>query len=336
MATDGVMPLVNRDHDDDHDLGLAHDLPRLLDRRRVLQLFGVAGAAVLASCGGDTSSSSSTSAAPGTSGSTSTPSTGGTTTVDSSAATTAEADGTTQCAPIPEETAGPYPGDGSNGPNVLTESGVVRQDIRSSFGSSSTVAEGIPLTINLILLDTTGNCATLGGAAVYLWHCDREGRYSLYSEDVEGENYLRGVQEADASGRVTFDSIFPAAYSGRWPHLHFEVYENLAAATGGGTRIATSQVALPQDACDEVYTTAGYEQSVENMAQLTLQSDNVFGDDAGAAQLGSVDGDVTSGYTVELTVPVDPTATSTGGAGGAGAPPGGGGGRPPGPPQSAP
>ena len=53
------------------------------------------------------------------------------------------------------------------------------------------------------------------------------------------------------------------------------------------------------------------------MAQLTLQSDNVFGDDAAASQLGFVDGDVTSGYTVELTVPVDPTATSTGGAGAA-------------------
>ena len=31
---------------------------------------------------------------------------------------------------IPEETAGPFPGDGSNGPDVLTESGVVRKDIR--------------------------------------------------------------------------------------------------------------------------------------------------------------------------------------------------------------
>ena len=84
--------------------------------------------------------------------------------------------------------------------------------------------------------------------------------------------------------------------------MHFEVYENLAAATGGGTRVATSQVALPEAACDEVYATAGYEQSLENMAQLTLQSDNVFGDDAAASQLGFVDGDVTSGYTVELTV----------------------------------
>jgi hypothetical protein len=34
------------------------------------------------------------------------------------------------CSVIPSETAGPYPGDGSNGPNALTQSGIVRADIR--------------------------------------------------------------------------------------------------------------------------------------------------------------------------------------------------------------
>jgi protocatechuate 3,4-dioxygenase beta subunit len=45
------------------------------------------------------------------------------------------------------------------------------------------------------------------------------------------ENYLRGVQEADDDGVVTFHSIFPGCYSGRWPHIHYEVYESLDAAT---------------------------------------------------------------------------------------------------------
>ena len=57
------------------------------------------------------------------------------------------------CALIPEETAGPFPGDGTNGPDVLTESGVVRQDIRASIGGSSTVATGVPLTIRLAIQD---------------------------------------------------------------------------------------------------------------------------------------------------------------------------------------
>ena len=78
---------------------------------------------------------------------------------------------------IPEETAGPYPGDGSNGPNVLAESGVVRSDITSSFGDASGVAEGVPMTVKLKVYDLNGDDATpLAGAAVYLWHCDREGK----------------------------------------------------------------------------------------------------------------------------------------------------------------
>ena len=276
---------------EDHDLGLAHDLPQLLGRRRVLQLIGVAGAVVLVGCGGDDDASTAT------------------TTADTTAAS---------CAEIPEETAGPYPGDGSNGPNVLAESGVVRSDIRSSFGSSTTVAEGVPVTVNLTLLDLTSGCAPLAGAAVYLWHCDREGRYSMYSEGVENENYLRGVQEADADGVVTFQTIFPAAYSGRWPHIHFEVYESLEAATGGGTLNATSQVALPEDVSAAVYATEGYEQSVQNLAQTSLATDNVFSDDGGVSQLATVTGDVTSGYVINLSVSVDPTAESTGGGGGQG------------------
>jgi protocatechuate 3,4-dioxygenase beta subunit len=74
---------------------------------------------------------------------------------------------------IPEETAGPYPADGSNGPNVLDDAGVVRRDIRSGFGSSTTTAEGVPLTITLMVTVTvTDGAAPLAGAAVYLWPCD--------------------------------------------------------------------------------------------------------------------------------------------------------------------
>ena len=81
---------------------------------------------------------------------------------------------------VPEETAGPYPADGSNGVNVLTESGVVRSDITRSFGTGSAVAEGVPLTIAMTILDVQAGGTPVAGAAVYAWHCDREGRYSLY------------------------------------------------------------------------------------------------------------------------------------------------------------
>ncbi|MDQ1054002.1 protocatechuate 3,4-dioxygenase beta subunit [Arthrobacter sp. SORGH_AS 212] len=205
---------------------------------------------------------------------------------------------------IPQETAGPFPGDGSNGPNVLEASGVVRRDITSSFGSASATAEGVPLTFTLTLLDNANGCTPMAGAAVYAWHCDRDGKYSLYDSSLTNENYLRGVQEADSNGQVTFTSIFPGAYSGRWPHIHFEVFESMNNATAAGQVLAVSQIALTQAACDDVYATAGYERSVTNMLRTTLQSDNVFGDDGGIYQLATMAGSAAAGYTAGLNVTI--------------------------------
>ncbi|MGY1650750.1 intradiol ring-cleavage dioxygenase [Geodermatophilus sp. SYSU D01119] len=304
------------------DQGLAFDIGTLVSRRRLLGLFGIGAATVgLAACGGSTSSSSSSS--PSSSSSSS-----------SSSSTAAAAGGE-----IPDETAGPYPGDGSNGPDVLEQSGVVRSDIRSSFADHSGTAEGVPMTLRLTVTDLANGGVPFEGVAVYVWHCTREGGYSLYSEGITDQNYLRGVQVAGADGTVTFTSVFPACYDGRWPHVHFEVYPDQASIPDSGNAIATSQVALPQDVCEAVYATSGYEASVANLARVSLDGDNVFGDDGGASQLATVTGDVTNGYTVTLTAGVDTTTTPSGGGavpGGdgapSGAPPGGPGGTPPGPP----
>jgi protocatechuate 3,4-dioxygenase beta subunit len=204
---------------------------------------------------------------------------------------------------IPEETSGPYPGDGSNGANVLTQSGIVRRDITSSFGSSTTKAEGVPLGITMTVNDFANNKSPLAGAAVYLWHCDREGRYSLYSQDITNENYLRGVQETDDRGQVKFDTIFPACYSGRWPHIHFEVYPSLAKAANSANKIATSQMALPEATAKAVYATNGYEQSVRNLSRVSLDRDNVFSDGYDL-QMPKVTGDETNGYQLTFTCAV--------------------------------
>ncbi len=219
---------------------------------------------------------------------------------DTATATAATTDSLT---PIPEETAGPYPGDGSNGVNVLTQSGIVRSDIRSSFGSASGVAGGVPLDVEMTVLDAANGGAPLAGAAVYLWHCSREGGYSLYSPEVANENFLRGVQETDANGKVTFKSIFPGAYSGRWPHIHFQVYPDVNEAIAAGTETATSQIALPEDACKLVYAESGYEQSISNLAQTSLATDMVFSD-GWDAELGTATGSVADGFKVTLNVPV--------------------------------
>lgn len=298
-----------RPGDDLEDQGLAFDVGTLLQRRKFLKAFGVGALTLgLAACGAST---------------------------DGSADGTADGE-------IPDETAGPYPGDGSNGPDVLEQSGIVRSDIRSSFGESSGTAEGIDMDLELTITDLANGGAPFAGVAVYVWHCTREGLYSMYSEGVEDQNYLRGVQIADGGGKVRFRSIFPACYAGRWPHIHFEVYPDEASITDSANAVATSQVALPEDACQAVYATAGYETSVRNLAQVTLDSDNVFGDDGGAAQLGAVTGSVQQGYAVSLTAGVDTRTKPSGGAapgggpGGAPGGPGGGAGGPGGQPPAGP
>ena len=295
--------MSQRSHEHDH--GLAHDMRAMLTRRRVLYLTGVAGASALAAC-----------ASSGTNQPTAGWSAAATSSSESACALTA-----------PQETAGPYPGDGSNGPNVLIESGIVRSDIRSSFGASTGSADGVPATISLTLRDLTKNCAAGSGMAVYVWHCDRDGEYSLYGEKAADQNYLRGVQVADESGAVSFTSIFPACYAGRWPHIHFEIFDSLEAAVAGADARLTSQVALPQDACQQVFAhDPGYAQSVRNFSEVSLDSDNVFGD-GWDAELATVTGDPANGMTIALTIGVA-EKSETAPAPGAGPPPGGPG-RPP-------
>jgi protocatechuate 3,4-dioxygenase beta subunit len=287
---------VHTTHDDHDDFGgLQRDLlatGAAMNRRGLLRLAARFGAGMgtlqMIGCGSSPTSPTDSTATTGGSG---------------SGTGTGTGTGTAACtAKIPEETQGPFPGDGSNGPNVLGASGVVRSDIRSSFAGLSGTADGVPLSIALTIVSAS-TCQPLSGRAVYLWHCDRLGRYSLYGSGVTNQNYLRGTQEADGSGNVTFTSIFPGCYSGRWPHIHFEVYPSLSAASSVPNKVATSQIALPKAACDAVYATSGYEASVTNLSRITLATDNVFSDGA-SLELATVTGSASSGYIASLTIAI--------------------------------
>ena len=309
------------DENDVNDLCLQADLSmwqkKPLERRRILQMGVVGIGALLASCSGAANGASSGGA-----------SSGG---VDGAACVTQ----------IPEETAGPFPADGSSGfgrpdgdptgtppgggpgarpappsgavplsaaqfgsVNVLTRSGIVRSDLKTSLATGNT-AVGVPTTLTLQLVNSAAACAPLAGYAIYVWHCNRAGEYSLYSTDVLAEDYLRGVQATDADGMVAFETIFPACYAGRWPHIHFEIYPSLDAATSADNKLHTSQLAVPQAICEAVYNNvAGYEQSVTNLSQISLERDNVFSDGY-ASQLAAVTGSISKGYAMTLQVGVD-------------------------------
>ncbi|MBB3220045.1 intradiol ring-cleavage dioxygenase [Pseudoduganella umbonata] len=295
-----------------HGHSLEEDLQTMLNttagRRQSLRwlLAGAASLPILGCGGSSDTAASTTDTGTGTSA-TGTTSTGTTTNTGGGSTGTATTT-SSSCSVIPEETGGPYPADGTNSNsggvvNVLAQSGVVRSDIRSSFGGMSGTAAGVPLTIRLHIVNANNSCAAASGFAVYLWHCDRDGNYSLYSSGVTNQNYLRGVQEADANGDITFATIFPGCYAGRMPHVHFEVYATLAKASSASNRIKTSQFAFPTDICNHVYATTGYSASVRNLAQISFATDNIFSDGY-SLQLATLTGNATDGYVATLTVAV--------------------------------
>lgn len=238
--------------DDDGDEGFVADLARMRDRRGVLVALGLAGAGALVTL--------------------------------AAARAMAQAEAPGACAVPAAETAGPFPADGTtprNGPlNVLTESGVIRRDITPSFAGLPGRAEGIALSLAVQVVQA-GTCAPLPGVAMYLWHCDAAGDYSLYS--VPGANWLRGMQIADADGMIRFDTILPGCYPGRWPHLHVELFDTAADAVSGRAARLTSQFALPEGPLAALY--AGddrYAASRGPLARLSLATDMVFADNSAA------------------------------------------------------
>lgn len=277
------------DHDDHHthDLGFAHDLPRMIGRRRLLALMG--GIGVVGLAGGPAAA--------------------------------------LECVALPWETAGPYPADGSNVKdgqvvNALTQDGVIRTDLRTSFGTLNPVADGLQLDLELTLVNADG-CTPLEGYTIYLWHCDTTGNYSLY--DITDANYLRGVGIADGEGKVRFKTIFPGCYDGRWPHFHFEIFESIEAAVSGEASVLTAQIALPEADCADVYAAdSRYANGTRNLGRISLSSDNVFKDNSAdeiAQQTLALTGEPQTDYAGTLTIPVDLTAERS--AGGMMAPPDG-------------
>lgn len=288
-------------HPHDHDLGLAHDLDRLMrqagSRRGALRwLVGGAGGLAglgLVGCGGGGDAGTSTTSSSGSSGSGSSGSSSGGST-------------SSTCTVIPEETAGPYPGDGSNTANgsianALALTGILRSDIRASIAGASGVATGVPLQVIIELVNTNASCADLSGYAIYLWHCDAQGRYSMYSSGVTGENYLRGVQATASDGTATFQTIYPGCYAGRMPHMHFEVYRSTTTASSWSNKLKTSQIAFPTDVSSAVYASSGYGSSAANAAAISFSTDNIFSDGY-TAQLASLTGSVSAGYVATIRV----------------------------------
>jgi protocatechuate 3,4-dioxygenase beta subunit len=267
-----------------HKHGLTSDLNTIIARRKVLGLIGTAVS--LTACGGPPSNAEANK-------------------------TATAADGST-CIKDPIETNGPYPADGTNSKNgsavnVLTQSGIMRRDIRPSFGDGMTaVADGVLLQLTISLVDVGKECAALAGHVVYIWHCDADGKYSLY--DLTTSNYLRGAGITDDKGMITFTTIFPGCYDGRWPHIHFEIFASAQKSANGADSLLTSQFAIPEDVCKVIYTDPRYPNGLTNLTATTLDKDGVFGDNTAeqkAAMTLKITGDATMGLAATAVVGVE-------------------------------
>jgi protocatechuate 3,4-dioxygenase beta subunit len=274
LITNILMELMMQ-HENDHiDGGFAEDLAMILSRRRLLAL-GATGVA-LAACGPQDK-------------------------VEANV-TGQAADGTT-CIKLPQETNGPFPADGTNSKagatvNVLNKTGVIRADMRPSFGDFKDVADGVPMALEIRVVDVKNACAPLAGMLVYFWQCDAAGTYSLY-ERTESNN-LRGAAITDGAGIARMTTIFPGCYSGRWPHTHFEVFASPETAATGQQSLLVSQFAFEKNVCESVYAGhAAYAASPAALAGLSLDSDMIFASNTKeqlAAQILKLTGEVATGF----------------------------------------
>lgn len=162
------------------------------------------------------------------------------------------------CVLIPSETAGPFPLD------LTANSYYFRQDIREN-------KTGVQLNLRLKIIGDV-NCLPMSNLRVNIWHCDKDGLYSGYSQTNNpgqaGLTYLRGYQFTDANGEVEFITIFPGWYSGRICHIHFQVYVNSSYA-------AVSQLSFDVATKQAIYA-ANPTLYTNGADPMTFANDNVF------------------------------------------------------------
>lgn len=98
------------------------------------------------------------------------------------------------------------------------------------------------------------------------------------------------VKVMNASGEVTFTTIFPGWYQGRATHIHVEV------TTGGVSRKVT-QIAFPESVNNVVYGSGVYASRGSN--PMSNISDSIFADSL-ASELVTPTGDPAGGYAANL------------------------------------
>jgi len=160
--------------------------------------------------------------------------------------------------PTKEEGPFPYTADGTTLCEICNPLDRSNVTTNSSDGAIQT---GVPLTLNITVVNVDASCAVVSGARVDIWHCNKDGYYSGYSgqsgglstaaNSYLGKDFLRGYQLTNASGVAQFITIYPGWYYPRGTHIHFDVFV-------GGVLVKQTQVTFDKTISDTVQTSSLY------------------------------------------------------------------------------
>ena len=208
------------------------------------------------------------------------------------AATSGTATGTS-CVLSPRMTEGPY----------FVDQRLNRSDLTSG-SSRAGVVQGMPLAlaIDLQRVMPTG-CIPFGGVQVNVWHCDATGEYSdepagMGQSGTEGQKFLRGYQVSDASGRVTFKTIYPGWYPGRTIHIHLKA--RTFAGNGSGAFEFTTQLFFDDAVSDAVMAAAPYNARGRRVTRNA--NERIFANQASALVVLARAADGARGYAASATL----------------------------------
>ena len=213
-----------------------------MNRRKALGAFGtISLGGLLAACGGDSGSQSTSVATTAGETTTVTPESA------TSDATSALFDEGGSCRVTVEQTEGPYYFDADK----------VRSDIRED-------RKGTRLRLALRVQDA--ECAPVANAVVDIWHADAGGAYSGFDGSSAGggppapggggggaqtsTRYLRGAQVTNRDGIVEFVTVYPGWYEGRTVHIHAMVHVDNAS-------VLTTQLYFDDELSSKVYAADG-------------------------------------------------------------------------------
>jgi len=202
-----------------------------------------------------------------------------------------------------------------------------RFDVRGNTSSSSSRAgtrqAGVPLTLKINVLDSSGGGA-INGAHVDIWHANA---YGLYSDEgqqqtgggtTQGQNFLRGYQvtgidagvnASAVDGQVSFKTIWPGWYQGRAIHIHVRVrtYD----ASGTVATNYTTQIFFSDKDNSTVLTGAAPYSSRSPQADPTSdENDNVLTHAADATNIVPVAGSLADGFAATFEIGLSGVASN--------------------------